>query len=231
MIKLFQPAPAFGLPNASPFCMKLEAFLRWQNIPFTTEVAQPDQGPRKKVPFVDINNERVGDSNVIIYRLLEELKIDYGDVDFTYGIAFQRVAEEHLYWALVYFRWMDDEVWPHIRDTFFYPIPSDQREAIASGVRQQNEQRLKQQGIGLLEEEDILAAARADLSALSGHLSQQAFLCGEVMTHFDLAVWSVLSQLLTSNLTIQLTPIAQEFPALADYIKRVDAAIEQGVSA
>lgn len=26
MIKLFQCAPAFGLPNASPFCMKLEIF-------------------------------------------------------------------------------------------------------------------------------------------------------------------------------------------------------------
>lgn len=28
MIQLQQFAPAFGLPNASPFCMKLETYLR-----------------------------------------------------------------------------------------------------------------------------------------------------------------------------------------------------------
>lgn len=28
MIKLHQLAPAFGLPNASPFCMKVETYLR-----------------------------------------------------------------------------------------------------------------------------------------------------------------------------------------------------------
>ncbi len=34
MIKLFQFAPAFGLPNASPFCMKLETYLRMAGLPF-----------------------------------------------------------------------------------------------------------------------------------------------------------------------------------------------------
>ena len=33
MIKLFQFPPAFGLPNASPFCMKLETWLRMAGLP------------------------------------------------------------------------------------------------------------------------------------------------------------------------------------------------------
>ena len=35
MIKLYQFPPAFGLPNASPFCMKLETYLRMAGLPFT----------------------------------------------------------------------------------------------------------------------------------------------------------------------------------------------------
>ena len=34
MIDLYQFSPAFDVPNLSPFCMKLEAFLRVCNIPF-----------------------------------------------------------------------------------------------------------------------------------------------------------------------------------------------------
>jgi Glutathione S-transferase, C-terminal domain len=34
MIKLYQFAPAFGLPNASSFCLKLETYLRMVGIPF-----------------------------------------------------------------------------------------------------------------------------------------------------------------------------------------------------
>ena len=34
MIKLYQFAPAFGLPNASPFCMKMETYLRMAGLPY-----------------------------------------------------------------------------------------------------------------------------------------------------------------------------------------------------
>lgn len=34
MIKLYQFEPAFGLPNASPFCMKVETYLRMAGLPY-----------------------------------------------------------------------------------------------------------------------------------------------------------------------------------------------------
>ena len=39
MIQLYQFEPAFGLPNASPFCMKVETWLRMAALPF--EVPPP----------------------------------------------------------------------------------------------------------------------------------------------------------------------------------------------
>jgi hypothetical protein len=39
MIKVYQFEPAFGIPNASPFCFKLENYLRMAAIPF--EISPP----------------------------------------------------------------------------------------------------------------------------------------------------------------------------------------------
>lgn len=48
MFVLYQPKPMFGLANSSPYCMKLDAFLRWQCIPFVVKEGLPFQGPYKK---------------------------------------------------------------------------------------------------------------------------------------------------------------------------------------
>ena len=34
MIELYQFAPAWGLPNPSPFCIKLELYLKMTGLPF-----------------------------------------------------------------------------------------------------------------------------------------------------------------------------------------------------
>jgi len=34
VIRLIQLPPAFGLPNASPFCLKLETWLRMADLPY-----------------------------------------------------------------------------------------------------------------------------------------------------------------------------------------------------
>ena len=45
MIKLFQFPPYWGLPNASPFCMKVETYLRMTGIPYqNVYVRDPRKG-------------------------------------------------------------------------------------------------------------------------------------------------------------------------------------------
>ena len=56
MIKIHQFEPAFGLPNASPFCMKLETYLRMAGIPFalaTPNMQDMRKAPKGKMPFID----------------------------------------------------------------------------------------------------------------------------------------------------------------------------------
>ena len=51
MIKLYQFAPAFGLPNTSSFCLKLETYLRMVEIPFESVYSnEMGKAPKGKMP-------------------------------------------------------------------------------------------------------------------------------------------------------------------------------------
>ena len=193
MITLYQTKPLFGLPNSSPFCMKLEAFLRWHSIEFEIKEGLPFQGPFKKIPFVDYNDERLGDSTSIIETLLKDKSIQYEEsLELDVGHAMQRVVEEHLYWAMVYFRWMDPKKWPTIREAFFGSIPFFVRPFIVRSAFKLAQQALYGHGIGRLTDDMILERARKDLCAIDLRVSKHSFICGQQMTHYDLSVWAVL---------------------------------------
>ena len=105
MIKLYQFTPAFGLPNASPFCMKLETYLRMAALPYDAPAnANMMKSPKGKMPYIEDGAKVLGDSGLIIAYL----KATYGDpldaalssAERAVSLAFQRLLEENLYWAL-----------------------------------------------------------------------------------------------------------------------------------
>ncbi len=70
MIQLHQYSPMFGIPNPSPFCMKLETWLRMAGLPFeVVRVVDPRKGPKGKVPWIDDGNQTIADSGFIIEYL------------------------------------------------------------------------------------------------------------------------------------------------------------------
>jgi len=217
MITLFQPNSLFGLPNVSPFCLKLEAFMHWQSIDFKKKLAIPNQGPFRKVPFINYKNTRIGDSSFIIDLLIKDNNISYGShLDLSKGHAFSRMMEEHTYWAIVYFRWMDKNTWPKLKDAFFAGIPFFVHPFIVRSARNQAKSALNGQGMGRLSEDLILKRVNKDLNALNDVISQQPFICGEKMTHYDLSIWAILSQFMQCGLTIKLSDLVKDKPELAN---------------
>ncbi len=52
MIILYQFPAVWGLPNASPFCMKVETYLRMTEIPYEPKlVMDPRKSPKGKIAF------------------------------------------------------------------------------------------------------------------------------------------------------------------------------------
>ncbi|HJM48751.1 MAG TPA: glutathione S-transferase N-terminal domain-containing protein [Alphaproteobacteria bacterium] len=67
MIKLYQFPPGWGLPSYSPFCLKLETWLRLTALPYeVVDEPDPRKGPKAKLPYIDDGGTVLGDSGLII---------------------------------------------------------------------------------------------------------------------------------------------------------------------
>lgn len=106
MITLYQFPLAFGLPNASPFCLKLELlYLRMTGLPYRNRYTLDLQrAPKGKLPWIDDAGTAVADSGLIV----DYLKHKFGDpldngltpLQRARALAITRLFEEHLYWAM-----------------------------------------------------------------------------------------------------------------------------------
>ena len=67
MITLRQFPPALGLPNASPFCLKLELYLRMAGLPYRNRYTlELHRAPKGKLPWIDDDGIAMADSGLII---------------------------------------------------------------------------------------------------------------------------------------------------------------------
>lgn len=172
MIRLYQFAPALGLPNPSPFCMKLETYLRLAGLPYeSVYIDNPRRGPKGKLPFIEHLGRRIADSGFII----EYLKSQFGDPldqeltgeQRALGHALRRMIEEGLYWVAVYARWADESGWRHTREAFFSGMPFPLGRFVPSLVRRGMTRALFMQGTGRHPPGEVYALGAADLAALA----------------------------------------------------------------
>src|SRR6266581_7292563 len=111
MITLYAFGPAFGLPDPSPFVTKAEVLLKMADLAYRIDNTGFRKAPKGKLPYIDDDGERVADSTFIRWHVENKY-----DIDFDKGLsaeqraiswAFEKMAEDNLYWALVDARWFD----------------------------------------------------------------------------------------------------------------------------
>src|SRR5260221_4326832 len=129
MIRLHQYPPMFGIPNPSPFCLKLETWLRMAGLPFeSVRVTDPRKGPKGKVPWIEDQGRTIADSAFIIEYLVDAygdpLSTHLGAEERAVALALRRLTEEHLYWAIAHGRFLDDQAWPSTKAQFLAGFPA-----------------------------------------------------------------------------------------------------------
>src|SRR5713101_2976069 len=76
-IKLFQFPRMFGIPNLSPFCCKLETWLRIAQVPYeVVDTPDPRKGPKGKLPFIEDAGVRIADTSIIATHLVQTRGVD-----------------------------------------------------------------------------------------------------------------------------------------------------------
>jgi glutathione S-transferase len=218
-IKLFQFPRMFDVPNLSPFCCKLETWLRIAGIRYeVVDTRDPRKGPKRKLPFIEDGGRRIADTSIIVDHLVKTRGVD-PDAELDPGqraisLLVQRTLEEHYAFVLAYTHLLREEGLRHTRARFD-ALPALVRPLVARTVRKSIETMLWQQGILRHSHDEIVESAVRDWQAVLKVMSDGPFFFGDEPTSIDAVVFGTLA-------TTVLTPI--ESP-IRDYLRSQSACV------
>lgn len=220
------PGRAWGTPNMSPFCGKLETYLRMSDTPHKVAPAVMPKAPKGKVPYVAIDGELIGDSQLIIERLERESKhpldADLSPRDRAIGRAVRRMVEEGTYFSGVYLRWATDEGFAQVRPEIRKLLPGPLR-LLLPVIRRKVKKSVVAQGTGRHSIEDICAMAIADFHACADILGDKPFLLGDAPHVCDATLYSFLEGQLRFPNDTPVKRALEGLPTLLAYRDRIRA--------
>merc|ERR1711942_227140 len=112
MVYLFQFQRSPQIPSISPFCLKLESWLKLHGIKYQNVDHKCKFRSRKgMLPFIEINGDEVADSNMIIETLAKkfdkEMPAQLSQDQKNVQHAMIAMVENHLHWTIVHWRSKD----------------------------------------------------------------------------------------------------------------------------
>ncbi len=225
VVKAYHLPGGWGLVSVSPFCLKLDAFMRMADISHEAiTAAAPFGGPKRKAPWIEHEGLKLGDSSFIIAYLITRFGKD-PDAHLTpvqrgQAVAIQRMVEENLYWALVYDRWVRPENWPVLKGSVLGAIPVPVRAILAPFARRGVHAQLRGHGMGLHSADDIFQIAQRDIGALAGILGDQPWFFGDQPSQTDAVVYSLLANIREPAFASPMKAMLQARPNLDAFLNR-----------
>lgn len=216
-------------PNLSPFCFKTATFLRLAGLDYELAVWTPTIAPNGKAPVVELDGRVIADSSVIINELIThyELSLDsvYPESELRKAHALRRALEEHLYWAILHVRWLDDAGWevyrPVIASTM--PLPSVAGRLMASYLRTTVKKSAYAHGLTRHNSEEIARRAIEDLKAAEAFIGDKDFVLGATPCSVDATVYAFIECAAHPKFSGPIRSYIEESRVLAAYLERVHA--------
>lgn len=200
MITLYSFGPYFGLPDASPFVFKAMTLLKLAGLPYVENHDGYSRAPKGKLPFIDDEGTIVADSSFIRFHIERKYGVDFdaglSPEQRASGWAIEKMLEEHLYWALVHDRWIDDANFARGAAQFFGRVPAPIRPLVKAFVRRKVAKSLQAQGIGRHSDAEIAELGRRDIEALSVLLGDKPYLFGEAPSGADATAFAFVAEVL-----------------------------------
>lgn len=235
VVYLYQFTRTPMLPSISPFCLKVETWLRlaglkYENIDHKLKL----RSKKGQLPFVEVNGEEIADSTIIMTELAQRFEKDL-DVALTQeqrNIAHAMISmlENHLVWVVLSWRIKNTEQMlkgykinlqhalgsrlPNALLNFFFKFQFSRKGA----------KKVKAQGLGVHKPEEIEEFGRKDLKVLSELLADKPFFFGDEPTTLDCVAFSVLAQIhfILDEVKYGLKEFMQEnCPNLVGHVSRI----------
>ncbi|XP_059055348.1 failed axon connections [Achroia grisella] len=206
IVYLYQFSRTPLLPSISPYCLKVETWLRLAGIKYeNVDHKAKFRSKKGQLPFVELNGEEIADSAFVIKELSEKYNKDL-DAALTpeqrvVAHAMISMIENHLSWVILWWRakYPDSVIkgyqvnlqnalntrLPNPILNFCYKFTSGRK-----GMK-----KAKAHGIGVHSQDEILEFGKNDLRVLSDLLSDRPFFFGDEPTLLDVVAFSNLAQL------------------------------------
>ncbi|XP_041781531.1 failed axon connections isoform X1 [Anopheles merus] len=238
VVYLYQFTRTPMLPSISPFCLKVETWLRlaglkYENIDHKLKL----RSKKGQLPFVEVNGEEIADSTIIMQELATRYDKDL-DAALTQeqrNIAHAMISmlENHLVWVVLSWRSKNTEQMlkgykinlqhalgsrlPNALLNFFFKFQFSRK--CFQGAK-----KVKAQGLGVHKPEEIEEFGRKDLKVLSELLADKPFFFGDEPTTLDCVAFSVLAQIhfILDEVKYGLKEFMQEnCPNLVGHVSRI----------
>jgi glutathione S-transferase len=227
MITLYTFGSYFGLPDPSPFVMKGEMLLKLSGLEYQTSTKGLGKAPKGKLPYIDDNGTIVADSTLIRLYLEQKYSIyfDRGLSTRDRGVAWavDKMLEDHLYWAMVYWRWLNDANFERGPKNFFKRAPALIRPLVIPLVRRKIRRNLHAHGLGRHSEVEMTAMASRAFDALSQILGDNAYLMGNEPCGADATAFAFIAGAMSKVFESPLHTKAQSLDNLVAYRNRMMA--------
>lgn len=224
---LHQAPGGWGLPTLSPFCLKLQTYLRMGGIAFRCVSGEnPAKGPKRKIPWIEYEGRTLGDSGLIIEYIEKRHGYDadrgMSASDSAIAHALRRLLEDSLAWALMYDRWvMDSSAHRDFRDLVLSKIPAPLRRLVVPLACRDVRRQLHSQGMGRHSPDEVHSIGRRDIAAVADFLGAKPFLMGDRPTRVDASAYGVLANILKPSMESPLKEEALRRANLVAFVERI----------
>ena len=224
-ITLYATMPGFGMPDTSPFVIKTEVQLQMAGIDYERVSAIPPQAPNGKLPYITDHDDVVCDSTFI----REHIERRYG-VDLDAGLdarqraqawTIERLLEDHLYFAMVWFRWIDPVNFARGPARFADRAPEAERAAMRQALQARKAAELHAQGLGRHTPERIAELGSRSIDAVALLLGDGDYLFGAAPRGVDATAFGVLASVATPFFDSPLREALERHPNLRAYVSRM----------
>ncbi|TNE90462.1 MAG: glutathione S-transferase family protein [Deltaproteobacteria bacterium] len=229
VVKLYVVGTGWGVPfsTSAPFPLKLEAWMRFAGIPFEVVVENnPGKGPKKKTPWIEDDQVRMGDSELIIQYLGQrhgvDLEAGLSAEQLALSVAIRRMFEEHYHQAFehqLFFGRGGPERLAAFGALLPFPLNIIVPPMFSSALKKQ----LYARGLGHHEEAEIIAMGKADIDAASALLGDKPFFLGDRPTLVDATAFGFLGVSAYVEGDNPLFNHAASKPNLMNYCERIRA--------
>lgn len=209
--------------NLSPFCLKIETYLRMAEIPFDSVVYDVRKSPRGKLPFIDDSGHVVPDS----CHIVEFLKAKYGDKldghltqdERRKAHLLRRFMEEAMMFPLLWCRWV--EFGPVTANVLFGRLPKLKRWVLTRAVLSNMATALYHQGTGRHTREQIQEVSIKDFDVLAAELGEKPYFLGEKPTSLDCTAFGFLNNVVNDFSESPVKDSVRKNPHFIAYCDRI----------